>query len=173
MRAGPAVGGEGAGAGDDGASRSVDRVIGVYLLVVSAFLLFGLHLPGLPALWRGDPTVEYLTYPGLFWLVKVMDLGIAVPVIVIAALRLIRSPERAVLLRYAVTGWAALLASSVAGMAVVMQVTGDPAASRVLPIAFSGFAFLALVLAVLAHRPLLSPGAAVPAEPDGHSRRAP
>lgn len=138
-----------------GMSRSIDRVIGVYLLLVSAFLVLGLHLPGLLAIWRGDPPVEYLTDPGLFWLVKMMDLGIVVPIAAAAGVRLLRDPGRVSLLRYVVTGWAALLASSVAGMAVVMQATGDPASSALNTVVFCGFALLALLLAALVHRPLI------------------
>lgn len=137
-------------------SRRLDLTIGVYLLLVSAFLVFGLHLPGLLAVWGGEPTVEYLADPGLFWLVKMMDLGIIVPIAVLVGIPLLRTPRRVGLLRYGMTGWAALLASSVAGMAVVMQTTGDPAASGIVTVAFSVFALLAIVLAVLVHRPLIT-----------------
>lgn len=136
-------------------SRRVDRVVGVYLLLVSAFLVFGLHLPGLLAVWRGDPTAEYLADPGLFWVVKMMDLGVVVPVAVLAGVLLLRAPQRAGLLRYGITGWSALLASSVAGMAVVMQATGDPAGSPVNTVVFGAAAVAAVALAVLVHRPLI------------------
>lgn len=137
-------------------SRRLNRIIGVYLLLVSAFLVFGLHLPGLLAVWRGEPTAEYLADPGLFWLVKMMDLGLIVPIAILVGILLLRTPQRVGLLRYGMTGWAALLASSVAGMAVVMQTTGDPAASGIVTVAFSVFALLAIVLAVLVHRPLIT-----------------
>lgn len=135
-------------------SRLLDRVIGIYFLVVATFLVLGLHLPGLRAVWQGAPSSEYLADPGLFWIVKTMDLGIVVPIAVIAGVSLLRSPERVGLLRYGLTGWAALLVSSVAGMAVVMQATGDPAGSLVNTVVFGAFALLALALAVLIHRPL-------------------
>ncbi len=135
--------------------RRVDVVAGGFLLVVAAFLVMGLHLPGLMTLWRGEPTPEYLADPGIFWVVKIMDLGLVVPLLVVVGLGLVRHSERVRLLRYAVTGWAALLGSSVAGMAVAMQVTDAAGASPVLTVAFTTFAVIAVVVAVLVHRPLL------------------
>jgi hypothetical protein len=135
--------------------RRVDLVAGAFLLVVATFLVVGLHLPGLLALWRGEPTAEYLADPGIFWVVKIMDLGLVVPLLVGVGLAMVRHSERVSLLRYAVTGWAALLGSSVAGMAVVMQATGAPGASPVLTVAFSSFALVAVVMAVFVHQPLL------------------
>ena len=55
-------------------------------------------------------------------------------------------------------GWFALLGSSVAAMAVVMQVNGDPAASTTNTIAFGLFALVGLTVAVLLLRPLLARG---------------
>ena len=135
--------------------RRVDAVAGGFLLVVAAFLVIGLHLPGLMTLWRDEPTEEYLADPGIFWVVKIMDLGLVVPLLVLVGVGLVRHSERVRLLRYAVTGWAALLGSSVAGMAVVMQVTQAPGASPLLTFAFSAFAVIAFVVAGLVHRPLL------------------
>lgn len=136
--------------------RRVDVLAGGFLLVVATFLVVGLHLPGLMTLWRGEPTPEYLADPGIFWVVKIMDLGLVVPLLVAVGVGLVRHSGRVGLLRYAVTGWAALLGSSVAGMAVVMQATDAPGASPVLTVAFTAFAVIAVVVAVLVHRPLIT-----------------
>jgi hypothetical protein len=138
------------------AGRGVDRLSGGFLLVVATFLVLGLHLPGLMTLWRGEPTEEYLADPGVFWVVKVMDLGLVVPALVLVGLALLRHhPERVGAARYAVTGLGALLGSSVAGMAVVMQATDAPGSSPALTVAFCTFAVVALVVAALQLRPLV------------------
>lgn len=57
--------------------------------------------------------------------------------------------------RYGAAAWAALLGSSVAGMAIVMQAAADPAATIANTLAFSGFAAVAIGLAAAVHAPLL------------------
>lgn len=135
--------------------RWFNRVSGWYLVVVAAFLVFGLHVPGLLDAWSEQPTsTEYLGDPVIFWVVKMMDLGIIVPIAAATGGGLLLRRPWAHRLRYAVIGWAALLASSVAGMAVVMQATGDPAASVTNTVAMSVFAVMAILLAALVYRPL-------------------
>lgn len=136
--------------------RRVDRSAGMVALLMAVFLTLGLHLPGLVAVWRGNPSTEFLDDPGLFWIVKTMDLGVVVPLMLVLAVLLLRRPERAGLLRHALLGGGALLVSSVAGMAVVMQATGDPASSWVNTAAFGIVAVAMLYLAWLVYRPLLS-----------------
>lgn len=61
----------------------LDRLVGWFALVVAAFLALGLHLPGLLDAWQDQPSApEYLADPVVFWLVKVMDLGLVVPALV-------------------------------------------------------------------------------------------
>ncbi|HET7397857.1 MAG TPA: hypothetical protein VFJ94_04985 [Intrasporangium sp.] len=135
--------------------RRVDRAAGAFLLAVAAFLALGLHLRGLLDAWRPAPTsTEYLADPTVFWVVKMMDLGLVVPVAVVCGVGLLRGREWAGRLRYAVLGWAALLASSVAGMALVMQVGGDPAASTANSVVFVLFALVAIGLVAVVERPL-------------------
>lgn len=139
------------------ASRSVARWFGWFVLVVAAFLLIGLHLPGIVDAWRSSPTSEeYLADPSLFWLVKLMDLVIVVPGLFMVGIGVLRSSEWATMAMYAVGGWIALLGSSVAGMAIVMQVEGASGASVVNAIAFGAFAVLAIVVAVAIYRPLFT-----------------
>lgn len=136
--------------------RWVDRTLGVFFLVVAAFLAVGLHLPGLIDAWADQPTsAEYLADPAVFWLVKFMDLGIVVPGIVMAGIGMLSARPWVVKLEYAAVGWAALLGSSVAGMAIVMQITGDPAASVANTVAFGSFAAIALAMAAVVYTPLL------------------
>ena len=136
-------------------SRGTDRTLGILLLIVAAFLLVGLHLPGLVDAWSANPTgPEYLADPVVFWLVKFMDLAIVVPALIAIGIGVLRGSPWAHEAKYPAVGWFALLGSSVAGMAIVMQVTGDPAGTTVNTIAFVSFALFALALAAVIYRPL-------------------
>jgi len=133
----------------------VNRTIAVFFLVVAVFLTFGLHLPGLIDAWSADPiSAEYLADPVVFWLVKFMDLGLVVPGLVATGVGILRGAPWAGKVRYVAVGWAALLGSSVAGMAIVMQAAGDPGATIANTIAFSSFAAIAIAMALIVYRPL-------------------
>ena len=139
-----------------GTARWADRTIGVFFLVMAVFLVGGLHLPGLIDAWADQPaSTEYLADPAVFWLVKFMDLGIVVPGLVLAGIGVLRASRWVPKIKYAAVGWAALLGSSVAGMAIVMQLTGDPAATLANTIAFTAFAAMALGMAWVVYAPLL------------------
>lgn len=139
------------------AGRRTDRVFGWFALVVATFLLVGLHLPGLLEVWSGDPAAtEYAADPVVFWLVKFMDLGLVVPALITVGIGVLRGAGWVTKAKYAMAGWIALLGSSVAGMAIVMQATGDPAGSAANTVAFGSFALIGLVMAVVVYRPLFS-----------------
>jgi len=126
-----------------------------FVLVIALFLTFGLHLPGLVASFRPPvPGSAALSDPAVFWLVKFMDLGVIVPVLATVAVGLLRERRWARTATYAVVGWIACLGCAVAGMAVVMQVTGDPEASLANVVAFGLFAVVGLGVAVGAYRPV-------------------
>ncbi|MFK5689361.1 hypothetical protein ACI3EY_06810 [Ornithinimicrobium sp. LYQ92] len=131
-----------------------DRMTGVFLLVVASFLILGLHLPGLLAVAQGSPTPELTADPGVFWVVKLMDLLLVVPLLLVAGTSLVRHPGRDGLLRYAVTGWSTMLGAAVAGMGVVMTAQGHPGGSVPMAATFIAFAGVAGVVTVQALRPL-------------------
>jgi hypothetical protein len=136
-------------------SSRITRLLGAFLLVMAAFLTFGLHLPTMAEVWNGgSPPPEYLADPAVFWLVKLMDLGIVVPAMLAIGVGLLRRSDWAETAGYAAIGWMALLGSSVAGMAMVMQLRGDPAASFLNTIAFGSFAVLLLIATWLVYSPL-------------------
>lgn len=140
------------------ARPSLERLTGWYLLAVATFLTLGLHVPGLVDTWREVPTSEeFLADPTVFWVVKVMDLGYVVPILVAVGVGLLRGLAWARRLLAPVVGWSALLGSSVAGMGLTMVATDAPGASVGLAAGFSLVAALALGLAVAAYRPLLQP----------------
>ena len=140
-------------------TRRSGRVMGSFVIVVAGFVLIGLHLPTLIDAWRDQPErPEYLADPGVFWVVKLMDLGIVVPTLTAVGVGLLRRADWANKAAYGALGWFALLGSSVAAMAVVMQVNADPAASTMNTIAFGLFALVGLTAAMRLLRPLLARG---------------
>ena len=132
----------------------VKRFFGWFVLVIALFLTVGLHLPGLIEVWTGNPGPEYLADPVVFWLVKFMDLGLVVPALVAVGIGVLSGARWAAKAKYAAVGWIAMLGSSVAGMAIAMEVTGDPAATVANTIVFSLFAAVALAVAAIVYRPL-------------------
>lgn len=136
-------------------SRRLKRGFGWFALIIALFLAVGLHLPGLVDAWSDQPVgTEYLADPVVFWLVKFMDLGLVVPALVVAGIGLIRDTAWVEKAKYAAAGWIALLGSSVAGMAIVMQASADPAGTTVNTVAFGLFAAVGLVVAFMVYRPL-------------------
>jgi hypothetical protein len=116
------------------ASPRADRVAGVLLLVIAAFVALGLHLPSYLDAMRDQPTaVRYLSSPTPFWLVKLMDLGIVVPAAITVGVGALRHRPWARKPVYAILGAYTLIGASVAGMAITMVVRDDPDASSGLP----------------------------------------
>lgn len=138
-------------------SRSLRRVVVIVVFVLAGFLALGLHLPGVIDIVGGEPyDTAYVDSPTVYWVVKLMDLGIVVPAAIATGLGLVRRTASATKVMYAVVGWGALLGSAVAGMAIVMQVNDDPTASLVNSIVFTGFALVFVVLAAVIHRRVLA-----------------
>jgi hypothetical protein len=137
-------------------SRRTERLAGALMLAVAGLLVLGLHLPGLvDALGEGPASAEYLENPTVFWVVKLMDLGIVVPVALAAGIGLLRGAAWARRPAYAVVGWFVLLGAFVSAMAIVMVARDDPDASVLFvvasPLLVVGFAAVAASL----YRPLL------------------
>lgn len=141
-------------------SRAMRRGAGITMLVLAAFLVMGLHLPGLADVVGGAPyDVEYTQSPAVFLIVKLMDLGIVVPLAVAAGVGLLRNAGWAQRFMYVVLGWGSLLGSAVAGMAVVMLINDDPTASVGLLTGFTVFALGFWALVAWTFRPLFHRGA--------------
>lgn len=135
-------------------SRRLARTAGVTLLVVAAFLAFGLHLPSLVDALSEQPAVAYTANPTAFWAVKLMDLGIVVPAAVAIGIGLLRGSPAAQRASYAMLGGYSLLAAAVAGMAIVMYDAGDPDGTLLNVAAFSTFALVIGWITVALYRPL-------------------
>jgi hypothetical protein len=142
--------------------RRLERLAGWYLLVSGVFLAVGVHLPSLVDASRAEPRgAEYLADPVVFWVVKLMDLAFVLPLLVAVGVGALRGGAGARRALAPVLGWAALLATSVAGMAVVMLVRDAPGASAGLAVGFVLVAAGALALAGAAYRPLLVPTSSI------------
>ena len=98
---------------------------------------------------------------------KMMDLGIVVPIATATGIGLLRGRAWADRLTFAMIGGYAVLATSVTGMAITMQVNNDPDASFANVIVFAAFSMALAVLAVALYRPLFR--RAVPAPSEGRS----
>lgn len=134
------------------------RTIATVVILLAGFLAFGLHLPGLVDVMSGSPEdIGYLQGPTVFWVVKLMDLGIVVPIAAAVGVGLLRRSAWAQRASYAVLGWGAMLGSAVFGMAVVMQVNDDPAAEFANVVVFGVFALAFLALDLRALWPLFGP----------------
>lgn len=138
--------------------RRLERTAAVTLLLLAAFLTLGLHLPTLVDALGAEPTrVEYVSSPTAFWVVKLMDLGILVPVALVTGVGLLRGRAWARKPMYAVLGAYTLIGTSVVAMAVVMLVNDDPDGSAELGVGFGLFAAALAALTVALYRPLLRP----------------
>lgn len=143
-------------------SRRWEVGCGVVLLLVAVFLTLGLHLPGIATAWTDPESMtEYASAPTPFWLVKLMDLGIVVPIAVAAGVGLLRRRAWARRILYPLLTGYAVLSVAVFAMAVVMLAKDDPDASWGLALGFGLFCAAFVGLAVGLLRPLVS-GARAP-----------
>ncbi len=136
-------------------SAGVDRTAGVLLLVIAAFVVVGLHLPNYLDAMRDHPsTVQYLSSPTAFWLVKFMDLGIVVPAAIAVGVGALRRRPWARKPVYALLGAYTLIGASVAGMAITMAARHDPDASAVTAVGSTLMAALLAGMTGYVYRPL-------------------
>jgi hypothetical protein len=138
-------------------SRRLERVAGGVLLAVAVFLVFGQHLRPMLLAWS-DPAsmTEYASSPTPFWLVKLMDLGIVVPIATATGVGLLRGAAWARRLAYPLLTAYTLLGVSVTAMGVVMNLHADPDASVALTAGFGLFTVAFAVLTAALYRPLFA-----------------
>lgn len=137
-------------------SRRLERLTGWVLLLLSAFLVLGLHLRTMIAAWTDPQSLtEYASAPTPFWLVKLMDLGIVVPLAIATGIGLLRGLRWARRVLYPLLTGYALLSVSVSAMAVVMLARDDPDSSLALAAGFGLFTLALLALMATLYRSLL------------------
>lgn len=76
----------------------------------------------------GHPTAEYQEGPTLFWVIKLLDFGFMIPLLLATGTGLVRQHPVAIKAAYGLATFATCLAGSIAGMAIAMEVKGDPSA---------------------------------------------
>ena len=139
-------------------TRRLERGSGILLVVIAAFVVFGIHLSGLVDALRDQPSAAaYLETPNTFWVVKFYDLAIVAPAALTIGVGLLRRRVWARKPAYAILGGYVLLAWSVAGMGWSMLFSGDPNTSLAVPISMTGLASAGAVFAYFLYRPLFRP----------------
>ena len=103
---------------------------------------------------RPSSLTEYASSPTPFWMVKLMDLGIVVPIAVATGIGLLRHTRWAQRVMYPLLTGYTLLGVSVAAMGVVMNLHADPDASPALTAGFVSFAAVFATLTAALYRPL-------------------
>ena len=114
----------------------------------------------------GDPSADYREGPTLFWVIKLLDVGFVIPLLLATGVGLLRKRPVAVRVAYGLAPFVTCLAASIAGMAIAMEATGDPSSQPAM-IAVLLPAVASLALATVR---LLRTGS-TPVEPAGASRR--
>jgi hypothetical protein len=132
-----------------------DRRRSWVMVGLAAFILLR-WVPALAALTSGRTSdAGYQDNPTAFLLVGLLDVGLVVPAALVTAAGLRRGAGWARRAAYGLIGWFALVPVSVAAMAVVMQVRGDPEASAADTTVFTVAAAVFLVAAGALYRPVL------------------
>ena len=130
-------------------SSGTRRTLAALMLVLNVMFAFA-WIGGIITVLAGPSTApawqEYEKDQTLFWLVRMMDLGFVIPASFAVAVGLLRRTTWAVTLVYAFLGFQTLMVAAVAGMAIMMAVRSDPAASSTL---LGVSAVISLVLATI------------------------
>lgn len=107
----------------DGLRRTV---AGVFLGLGSFFALAWAQQIRLVV--TGHPATEYLEGPTLFWVIKLLDYGFMIPLLLATGIGLIIRHPVAIKAASGLSVFATCLTGSIAGMAIAMEVKGDPSA---------------------------------------------
>jgi hypothetical protein len=146
-------------------SRRLQRGSGILLLVITAYVVLGLHLPTLVDALRDQPSgTQYLDTPSTFWVVKFYDLAIVAPAALTVGIGLLRRQPWARKPAYAILGGYVLLGWSVAGMAWSMLMNADPDASFPLAIGMTCIAGAGAIFTYFLYRPLFRLPSIVPVD---------
>jgi hypothetical protein len=101
------------------------KVTGSLFLGIGGF--FGLAwIAQIRLVYTGNPPSEYLEGPTLFWVIKYLDFGFAIPALIVTGWGLLRSHPIAIKAAPALAAFATFLIASVVGMGIRMEVANDP-----------------------------------------------
>src|SRR3954447_20148585 len=133
-------------------SDRAERLIGRRLLPAVAAVVFVRYIPTLGDWMSAPQAKDYVAGPNFSWTIALLDLGVALPatIAVCSGYRRAVSWGRAGL--YALAGWFALVGAAVAGMAIAMQLRGEPAMTvpQMLVMVILGGVLIALAAALYA-----------------------
>ena len=137
-------------------SRRRRRATAAALFGLAGFVALVQWLPAWIDMASGQPSrADYLQSPAMTWTIALLDLGVAVPAAVTAAIGLLRATSWGRTAAFAVTGFFALVGPAVAAMAITMQVNDDPNARAGDVVVMASVGLLLLALGVAVYRPLL------------------
>lgn len=74
----------------------------------------------------GHPPTEYVEGPTVFWVIKLFDLGFVVPAALAVGIGLLRGHPASIKAAFGLSGFLTCMAGAVAGMAIAMELKGDP-----------------------------------------------
>jgi hypothetical protein len=131
------------------------RGYGWVLLGLAAFVV-SRYVGGLVGAWGGESLpAEFADERTFYWSIVLLDLGVVVPLTLVAARAHLAAREWSPPAVFGIIGWFALVPPSVASMAIVMVLRDDPHASMSQVVLLTGVSVAFMALAVAAYRPLL------------------
>jgi hypothetical protein len=74
----------------------------------------------------GHPPTDYVEGPTVFWVIKLFDLGFVVPAALAVGIGLLRGHLASIKAAFGLIGFLTCMAGAVAGMAIAMELKGDP-----------------------------------------------
>ncbi len=110
------------------------RLTAAAALFVPSALFALAWMQQLAAFAGGERSQAYREDPRLWWLIKVLDLGLLIPAALGTSIAVLRERPVGVKAAYGLTGFLACLVGSVGGMGVVMLWKNDPSASPAMPV---------------------------------------
>jgi len=138
------------------ASRKRHRRIAGIALPLLALLTFSRYLPALADAMSSTPEeVGYVAGPTFFWTIAMLDLGLFLPLTLLACTAVLQDRQWAHKALYLVVGWFGLVGPAVAAMAIAMYANDDPTASAGNAAAMTVLGLAFATLAIGAYLPLL------------------
>ena len=141
-------------------SCKIESLVGRRLLPAAAIVVYIRYIPALADWMSTSPVAkDYVAGPNFSWTIALLDLGVALPATAAVCIGYRHAAAWARPGLYALTGWFALVGVAVAGMAIAMQLRGDPAMTVMQMIVMTVLGAALSALAVVLYAPVLRRGA--------------
>ncbi|MET8565126.1 hypothetical protein ABZV75_32910 [Streptomyces flaveolus] len=126
-----------------------ERITGGVLIPLLAIMTFTRYVPALRDAAGAHPsTADYREGPGYFWTITLLDLGVALPAAIAAAVGMPHGSPWARKVALVLSGWLALVGPAVACMAISAWLRDVPDASAGQAAAMTGLGVLCAALAL-------------------------